>query len=236
MRVGPSEIDTAAAFDRVEADDCARKLRAPGADQARDAKDLARVEGEADVRRSGPALSPRPEAPRRRPCLRALWRADSPSARPTIMRISSSREDPSPASSATRWPSRSTVTPVADAEDLVQMVRDVDDATPRRLRRVDHREQQSASPLSTAVGSSMMRTRPSSESARAVCGQLLQRYSQDRPRGRTTGKDTPRYRCSSCARRSCLLESTRRRGVRSSWPRKMFSATVSCGTRLSPDR
>ena len=98
-----------AAFDRVEADDCAGKLRAPGADEARDAKNLARVEGEADIpekRTTAEPLDPKhlvASLPAGAVAAVTHERAPDHHADQLFARESFTSFEP------TRWPSRSTV-------------------------------------------------------------------------------------------------------------------------------
>ena len=154
------------------------------------------------------------------------------SSRPTMAcAIWSSLISPAPAT-ATRAPSRKTVIRsaiFATSSSLCEVYRM---AVPAAFRRSIWRNSTAASRLvSTAVGSSMIRTRALRDSALAISTICLSEteMSETRALGLTRVSSSDRSRSASA--RIAFL--SRKKPRFSSRPRKMFSSTLSCSARLN---
>ena len=166
-RLRAVDLDAAGAR-AVEAEHGLEQLAAAGADEAREADDLAPLDIEID---GGDAPRQRPPRTRRtgRP-LALLGRGGSisSSARPTIRWISCGRSS-SASASPTVCPSRSTVTRSASSKTSCSRCETKMIPTPSSRRvRTSEKSDATSSSVSELVGSSRTRTRASIESARAI--------------------------------------------------------------------
>ena len=155
----------------VGAEDEPGHLRAAGADEAGDAEDLAAPQLEGDVldgaaRGTGPG----PRGPRPRSSASSgTWGASSKMVRPTIIEMMSSMVTASMSTVSTCWPSRMTVTRSAISRSSSRRWEMW--TTPLPCSRSERMMRNSSSisvSVSAAVGSSMMSTDASSDSALAI--------------------------------------------------------------------